>query len=142
MIDEQENIARQMMDPNSALNRNKKMQMRNNQFDMLGQQNQMNMQNAYMTNMDPVQAAAQQMKQQNQTMGQLGNQFSNMENQQYGQGLLNLQNVMGMRKGEGERLANAHINQVNAHNARRQSNMNMTTGLLSSAMGMFSFGGG
>ena len=54
---------------------------------------------------------------------------------QYDSGLANLQNVMSMRKGEGERLSNAHINTVNAANARRQSNMNMTTGLIGSALG-------
>ena len=41
-----------------------------------------------------------------------------------------LGNVMGMRQGEGERLSNAHIQQVNAANARRQANMGMGMGLL------------
>ena len=141
MIDEQENIARQMMDPHSELNRNRMQLMKKNQFDMLGQQSQDAMQQAYMMNVSPAQMIANQAKMRNQSMGSLGAQFSGLLGQQYNQGLGNLQNVMSLRQGEGERLSQAHINKVNAHNARRQSRMNMTTGLLGTAVSAFGGGG-
>ena len=40
---------------------------------------------------------------------------------------------MGARQGEGERLSNMHLQQVNAHNARRQGNMNMAMGGIQAA---------
>ena len=135
MANEQERIAREMMDPNSPLNQRQRMQMRRENFDMLGQQNQMAMQNAYMTNLSPAQMMAQQQKANNQSQGLLGQSMGNMFQNQYQSGLANLQGVMQHRKGEGERLAQAHINEVNAHNARRNANMQMTAGLVGSALG-------
>ena len=121
MINEQEDIARAMMNPNSQLNQNRQNMLRAQSFDMLGQQNQSLMQNAYMTNLSPAQMMAQQQSMANQNQGQFGQQMQGLLQGQYDSGLANLQNVMSMRKGEGERLSNAHINTVNAANARRQS---------------------
>ena len=81
---------------------------------------------------------AQQNASSNRMLGQFGQQSEQMLTSNYNQGLLGLQNVMGMRKGEGERLSNAHIQQVNASNARRQANMSMTASLAGAAMSAFS----
>ena len=135
MLNEQEDIARQMMDPNSQLNRGRQDMLRQNSYDMLGEQNQNLMQNAYMTNVSPAQMMAQQTQMANQQQGQFGGQMQGLLQGQFDQGNANLGNVMSMRKGEGERLSNAHIQTVNAHNARRQANMDLTVGLVGTALG-------
>ena len=135
MIGEQEDIARDMMDPNSRFNLQQQQQLRNNQMDLVASQNQGLMGMAAMTGMSSGQAGMQAASNMNTARAQMGGQFAAMNNQQYNQGLGLLQNVMSMKKGEGERLANAHIQQVNAHNARRDANMQMTAGLDGSALG-------
>jgi len=138
MIGEQEDISRSMMDPNSRYNLQQQQQLRNNQMDLVAGHNQGLMGMAAMSGMSPGQAAMQARGNMNTSRAQMGGQFSSMANNQYQQGLGLLQNVMSLKKGEGERLSNAHIQEVNAHNARRQANMNMTAGLVGSALG---FGG-
>lgn len=128
MIDEQENIAREMMDPFSARNMQKQEMMRSNQMDMIGSQNQSLMKAAAMNNMSPAQAMMQQRMNTSTATGGMAQQAMQMQEGSYNQGLGLLGGVMGMRQGEGERLSNMHIQKVNAHNARRQANMNMTTG--------------
>ena len=104
-------------------------------MDLVASQNQGLMGMAAMTGMSSGQAGMQAASNMNTARAQMGGQFAAMNNQQYNQGLGLLQNVMSMKKGEGERLANAHIQQVNAHNARRDANMQMTAGLVGSALG-------
>jgi len=130
MIDEQEDISRQMMDPMSRLNQQRQGMLRQNTFDMLGYQQQDLASTGAMNNMTPAQIMMQQRSMGNQARGQFGQQMQGMLGEQYSQGLMGLQNVMQMRQGEGERLSNAHIQQVNAANARRQANMGMGMGLL------------
>ena len=130
MIDEQENIAREMMDPFSAKNMQKQEMMRSNQMDMIGSQNQSLMKAAAMNNMSPAQAMMQQRMNTSTATGGMAQQSMQMQEGSYNQGLGLLGGVMGMRQGEGERQSNMHIQQVNAHNARRQSNMNMLTGAI------------
>ena len=88
-----------------------------------------------MNNLSPAQQMAQQQQMSNRTTGQFGQQMDSMFQNQYNQGLSGLMGVSQMRKGEGERLSNAHIQKVNAHNAARQSRMDMTTGLIGAGLG-------
>ena len=134
MIDEQEDISRQMMDPMSRLNQQRQGMLRQNTFDMLGYQQQDLASTGAMNNMTPAQMMMQQRSMGNQARGQFGQQMQGMLGEQYSQGLMGLQNVMQMRQGEGERLSNAHIQQINAANARRQANMGMGMGLLGMAV--------
>lgn len=135
MVNEQEGIFRDMMDPNSVMNVKNENFLRQNTFDMANLQNRNTSSMGIMNNMSPAQILAQNQANTNRIAGNFGSQMHGIRQDAYNQGLLGLQNVMGWRKGEGERLANAHINQINAHNARRASRMNMTTGLLGSALG-------
>jgi hypothetical protein len=130
MLNEQEDIARQMMNPDSMLNMRQKNMLSRQNFDLLGQQNQNLLQNAYMTNMSPAQMMAQQSSQNNQNAGMFGQQMGGLMQNQYSMGNQNLQSVMQMRQGEGERLSNMHIQQVNASNAARQSRMGFASSLL------------
>tara|TARA_Y100000401_G_scaffold15199_3_gene10311 strand:+ start:814 stop:1530 length:717 start_codon:yes stop_codon:yes gene_type:complete len=137
LIDEQEDIARQMMNPNSRINMQQQQFARQNAMDLAATQNQGLMGAAAMGGVSAGQAAMQARSNMNTARAQLGAQFGQMQQGQYASGLGLLQNVSGMRKGEGERLSNMHIQQVNAHNAARQANMQMTAQLAGSAMMAF-----
>ena len=130
MIDEQEDISRQMMDPNSLLNLNLQSRLRRDNYDMANFQNRNIASQGAMGGLSQGQVAAQQAANFNQSRGTFGRQMEDMLQGQYNQGLMGLQNVMSMRQGEGERLSNMHIQQVNAANARRQANMGFATSLL------------
>tara|TARA_R100000995_G_scaffold84324_1_gene62650 strand:+ start:2248 stop:2967 length:720 start_codon:yes stop_codon:yes gene_type:complete len=138
MIGEQEDIARMMMDPNSRMNLQQKQSLRSNAYDMMGAQNQGLMGMAAMQGMSPGQAAMQARGNMQTGRNELGGQFAGMEQAQYSQGLMGLQNVMSMRQGEGERHANMYMQEVNAHNQARQNNMSMATQLAGAAIGAFS----
>ena len=136
MIDEQEDISRQMMDPNSLMNVQRQNMLRESNFDMMSAQgNQLQAQGA-MTGSNAAQTRAQMMANMNTGRGQMGAQMQGLLGSQYETGLANLQNVMGQRKGEGERLSNMHIQQVNAANAARQSRQGNLSSLLGMAVGM------
>ena len=137
MIDEQEDIARQLMDPNSLLNMSQMNMLRENQMDLLAQQQQGLQASGMIGGLSPAQIQMNQNKIANQTLGQLGNQFDQLNRANYSQGLMGLQNVMSMRQGEGERLSNMHIQEVNAANAARQSNIGNFTGLLGMGLEYF-----
>jgi len=130
MVNQYEDIAQGMMDPNSVHNQSKVNQLRANTYDNLGMQNQNLLSMGMMQNLSPAQMMAQQRAQSNQTLGNLGTNIQNLQSDQYNQGILNLQNVMGMRRGEADRLSNMHVQQVNASNAARQNRMSMTSGLI------------
>ena len=144
MITEQEDIAKQQMDPNSLLNQNMMNQMRGNTFDLANEQNNQIMENLASSGgggVAPAQMIAAQQANSNVTGGNFANQMQSFLSNQFNTGISGLLNVANMRKGEGERLSNMHINEVNAHNARRQANMDMTTGLLGSAFKMNAMAG-
>ena len=147
MIDRFEGIADDQMDYDSVMNRTARNRFMNQSYDMLGQNQNQLQQTAMMNNLSPAQMMAQQQQMANRTTGQFGTQMDQMYQNQYNQGLAGLMNVSQMRKGEGERLANAHIQSVNAHNQRRQGRMGLATGLLGMGLsfasgGMFGGGGG
>tara|TARA_R100001594_G_scaffold13276_1_gene28722 strand:- start:4071 stop:4796 length:726 start_codon:yes stop_codon:yes gene_type:complete len=133
MIDEQEDIAREMMNPNSRLNMQQRQATRMNQMDLAATQNQGLLSAAAMGGVSSGQAAMQARGNMNTARAQMGQQFSQMNQAQYTSGLGLLQNVAGMRQGEGERLSNMHIQEVNAHNAARQANMQMVAQMAGSA---------
>jgi len=135
MIDEQEMIARQMMDPSSRMNLQQQQQMRQNQYDAMGAQNQGLMAAAASSGMSSGQMAMQARQNMNTGRAQMGNQFQGLLASQNQMGLGMLGNVMQMRQGEGERQANMYMQEVNAHNARRQANIGMVTSLAGAAIG-------
>ena len=130
MVDEQEDISRQMMDPNSRMNRELRQRLFQNQSNQLAQGNQQLSKLAAQTGMSPAQLMMQQRMSQNTAMGNMSEQTASLDQQRWGQGLGLLQQVMGARQGEAERLSNMHIQNVNAHNQRRQQRMGTFTGLL------------
>ena len=108
MIPEQENIARGLMDEDSALNRGWKTRFMQQQRDQMALTQRKLQDTAALTGSSPAQMMMQQ-------------------------GFNQLGNVMQLKKGVGERLSQAHINQVNAANAARASRMSTTMGLLGTA---------
>lgn len=136
MLGEQEDIARQMMDPNSAINRQQQMMMRRNQMDLTSVQNQGLLSTAAMGGVSQGQAAMQAGSNFNTSRAQMGQQYAGMMQNQFGQGLGLLGNVMSGVKGEGERQADMYMQEINAANAARQQNMQMATQLAGAAMSM------
>ena len=136
MVNEQEDIARQQMDPNSLLNQTMQNNLQQQQGDVLAQQNLNTQSTAAMQGVSPGQMAQMTQNQSTAARGQFGNQMQGLLQSQFSQGMGGLQNVMGARQGEAERLSNMHIQQVNAANARRQANMNLGMDMAKMAMGV------
>ena len=135
MIDKFEGWGEDMMDPMSRRNLDMQSRMYQNQSDLVAQSNQGLSRFGAQTNMSPAQVGMQAQMQRNKMMGGFGDQMQGIFQQQYGQGLGLMQGVMGARQGEGERLSNMHIKQVEAHNARRQQNMGLFTSLVGAGIG-------
>ena len=133
MIPEQENIARGLMDEDSALNRGWKTRFMQQQRDQMALTQRKLQDTAAMTGSSPAQMMMQQRMAANQQQGQFGDQWQGLLNNRWQQGFNQLGNVMQLKKGVGERLSQAHINQVNAANAARASRMSTTMGLLGTA---------
>ena len=135
MINEQEDIFKQQMDPNSLLNQTMQNNMLQQNLDLQSQQNLSTQGTAAMQGVSPGQITQMIHNQNTANRGQFGNQMQNFMTGQFQAGLGGLGGIAQARKGEGERLSNMHIQEVNAHNARRQSNMDMGMSLLGMAIG-------
>ena len=142
MINEQEDIFKQQMDPNSLLNQTMQNNMLQQNLDMQSQQNLGTQATASMQGVSPGQITQMLHNQNTSSRGQFGNQMQNFMTGQFQAGLGGLAGVAQARKGEGERLSNQHIQKVNASNARRQANMDMSMGIAGSLMGLPGLGGG
>ena len=136
MVGEQEDISRQMMDPNSMINRQQQNMMRNQNFDTIGAQNQGLMGMASMGGVSGGQAAAQARANMTTGRGQMGQQFGSMLQSQHGAGLDLFSRAMSGRQQIGERGAQMYMEQINAHNAARQQNQAMAVQLAGAAMSM------
>jgi hypothetical protein len=134
MINEQESIARDQMDPNSFLNQMLQNNMARQNADVMAQQNRLSAATGASQGVSGGQIHQMIQNASSQNIGNFGNRMTDFVSSQYDRGLGGLQNVMGMRQGEAERLSNMHIQNVNAANAIRQGRMNTITGLLGGAM--------
>ena len=135
IINQQGDIANQMLDSNSLLNMQRQNMVRNQSFDMAGMQNQQTMKLGAMTGMSAGQMLANTGANSSRARGELGMQFNNLLSSQYDRGLGLLGQVGQARQGEADREANQYLAGVNAHNARRQGNMQMGVDLLGLAVG-------
>ena len=143
LMDEQIGMARAMMDPNSEMNRNMTNQMQDTahtQAREAGAQSAMQMrQLAAQTGMSPGQAAMQQRMSMQQAQSQTGGIDMSMQKylqsqQQAGLGVMG--NMSQQQQSMNENSANAYVQQINAHNAARQSRVGMVAGLAQGAMSM------
>jgi hypothetical protein len=136
IINQQGDIANQMLDSNSLLNQQRQGMLRNQSFDMAGMQNQQTMKLGAMTGMSAGQMMANTAANSSRARGELGMQFNNLLSSQHDRGLGLLGQVGQMRRGEGDRESNQYMAQINAHNARRNSNTQIGSDLFSLAMGV------
>jgi hypothetical protein len=125
LVNEQIGYGRDLMDPNSQMNmayKNHLQQQMMQSGQNIGSQVQ---KIGAMRGVSPAQAMMQARMGMNQSMGQgQGNLMNWMQGQQQaGFGLLG--NMTGMMQGLNENQANAYVQQINAHNARRSGRMNM-----------------
>ena len=135
IINQQGDIANQMLDSNSLLNQHRQGMLRNQAFDMAGMQNQQTMKMGAMTGMSAGQMLANTSANDARARGELGMQFNNLLSSQHDRGLGLLGQVGQMRQGEADRESNQYLAKINAHNARRNSNMQMGVDLLGMAVG-------
>ena len=135
MVDEQEQFARQAMDPNSARNRQMRDQVRMQSFDLAGAQNQGLMSAASMNNMSPGQLAMQQSVNSSNMNNQFSNQMTGLMSSQYNAGMNMFSESMQNRKGIGERGANMYMQKVNAANEARAGNISMVKELVVAGLG-------
>ena len=142
MVNESTGYARGLIDPNSEFNirnRNLLQMMNQSSGQQIGQQMQ---KMGAMYGASPAQAMMQARMGMNQSMGQ--------GSQNYMQGLLGTQ-LQGMnlfntatqnQRGLSENLANAYVQKINAHNARRQNRVGQLFGLAGAALGGLQYGPG
>ena len=97
-----------------------------------------------MSGVSPGQAMMQSRMAQNQAMGGVNDKWQDMLQKRFGQGVGLMNNMIqaqsGMasqQQGLDENIANAYVQQVNAHNARRNKNMGMGMSLLGGVVGGF-----
>jgi len=133
---EQEGIARQMMDPKSMLNFSQQNFLRQNQYDFANMQNRQLKKVGAMTGMSPGQTTANIMANMNTMRGDANRQFQEMLFNQYDKGLGLLQGVGQMKLGEASRQGDLYMAQINAHNARRQANMQMGVDAIGMGLGI------
>lgn len=124
MVQEQAELARGMMDPQSAYSRQRMQQLRNVHADTTAVQNQGLIGLGASMNMNPAQLAMQAQMNRHTGRGTVGQQFDQGWQNQFQQGL-NLQNQAATGfENIGSRISNMHMQQVNAQNAavdRRQN---------------------
>ena len=87
MIDEQESLARDMMNPNSRVNRQQQQLIRSNQMDLVASQNQGLMGAAAMGGVSSGQAAMQASANMNTGRAQMGQQYGMMLQNQFSGGM-------------------------------------------------------
>jgi hypothetical protein len=119
-----------MMDPMSQASQQYFNRMQSNAQTQGG----VNMQNiqklASMGNMNPASALANIRGGNQELLGGVQDRFSSFMQNRENTGISLLDKYMRGQQSEGERQSNMHIQQVNAHNAARQANMQMGTDLL------------
>ena len=135
LVNEQIGYSRDMMDPNSQMNlayKNHLMGQARTQGADMGQQMS---KIAAQTGISPAQAMMQARMGQNQISGQSGGNLMNWMQGQQQAGLGLLGSMTGMQQGLNENQANAYVQQINAHNARRSGRMNFAKDLAGMAIG-------
>lgn len=125
IVNQQGDIANQMLDSNSLLNQQRQGMLRQQQADTAGMQNQQTMKMGAMTGMSAGQMMANTGANNARSRGEMGMQFNNMLSGQHDRGLGLLGQVGQMRQGTAERESGQYMAEINAHNARRNSNMQM-----------------
>jgi hypothetical protein len=134
LVNEQLGMSRNMMDPDSLMN----MGMRNymqSQASTQGAQigSQMNKM-AAMTGASPAQAMMQARMGMSGAMGGVEDNYLQWMQGQQQQGLGLMGNMTGMMQGLNENEANAYVQKVNAHNAKRAGRVGFATGLMGTAI--------
>ena len=135
LVTEQIGYGRDMMDPGSQMNlayKNHLMSQARTQGADLG--NQMS-KIAAQTGISPAQAMMQARMGQTQIAGQSGGNLMNWMQGQQQAGLGLLGSMTGMQQGLNENQANAYVQQINAHNARRAGRLNFAKDLAGMAIG-------
>tara|TARA_R100000458_G_C8129044_1_gene144846 strand:- start:61 stop:606 length:546 start_codon:yes stop_codon:yes gene_type:complete len=140
LVNEQLGISRNMMDPNSLMNigmRNYMQSQAATQGAQIGSQME---KMAAMTGTSPGQAMMQARMGMSGAMSGVEDDYLQWMQGQQQQGLGLMGNMTGMMQGLNENEANAYVQSINAHNAKRASRVGMFTSLAGAAIGAFTGG--
>ena len=133
LIDEQVGLSRNMMDPNSAINRQMKDLMAQRASETGAQTGSQALKIAAMKGVSPGQALMQQRMAQNQATGGVNQNWLQQLQGRFGQGLGLMGNMTQMQQGMDENLMNAYMANVQAQNQAQQGG-----GLMGDIMGLAS----
>ena len=138
LVTEQLGIARDLMDPNSAINKRQKMMMAQRAAEVGAQSSRDIGRTAAMMGgqASPGQILMQQRMAQNQAMGGVDSQFMDTLGTNFTSGMGLMTGMTGMQQGLDENLANAYVNKIAQHNQARQGRISNVMGLAGAAMGM------
>jgi len=121
LIDEQIGLGRNMMDPNSVINRQMRDMMAQRASETGAQTGSQALKIAAMKGVSPGQAIMQQRMAQNQASGSVNQNWINQLQQRFGQGLGVMGNMTQMQQGMDENLMNAYMANVQAQNQGQAS---------------------
>jgi hypothetical protein len=134
MVDDLVDEAAQARDPQSLRNRNLLGQLKSGMYDQLATSQQNIGAMGAQTGASAGQTQMNLLANQANARGNFGMQETNFLNQQYNTGMSLFDRAMQARRGQGERMSNMYIQDVNAHNQARQNNMQMVTDLAGTAL--------
>ena len=133
LIDEQVGLSRNMMDPNSVVNRQMRDMMAQRASETGAQTGSQALKIAAMKGVSSGQAGMQQRMAQNQALGGVNQNWLQQLHQRFGQGLGLMGNMTQMQQGMDENLMNAYMANINAQNQAQQSGGGAMQGLISIA---------
>tara|TARA_R100000808_G_scaffold6623_1_gene19535 strand:- start:16756 stop:17367 length:612 start_codon:yes stop_codon:yes gene_type:complete len=139
LVEQQKDIAQQMLDPNSQMQQEQRALMNQQYSDQVAQQNQDLQATAAMRGVSPGQIAQMQRASMNQSRGQFASSMKDLAMQQQSGGLNLLGQMTGWQEKMDSNRANAYVQQINAHNQRRAGNMSMAGSLLGGVIGGMDF---
>ena len=134
LVTEQLGLSRQMMDPNSAINAQMRHMMAQQAGTAGAQTGQQMEKMGAMAGVSPAQSMMQARMGMKSQMGGVSQNWQNQMQNQFSQGLGLMGNMTGMQQGLDENLGNAYVQDINARNQARQSNMNMASGLIGAGL--------
>ena len=134
LVNEQLGSYRQMMDPNSNMNMQMQQMMQSNASTQGAQIGSQMSKMGAQTGMSPAQAMMHSRMAQKDSTSGLNDQYMQYMQGQNKQGLMGMGNMTQMQQGLNENEANAYVQQINAHNAKRAGRVGFATSLMGTAI--------
>ena len=134
LVNEQLGSYREMMDPNSSMNMQMQNMMQSNASTQGAQIGSQMSKMAAQTGMSPAQAMMHSRMAQKDATSGLNDQYMQYMQRQNQTGLMGMGNMTQMQQGLNENEANAYVQKINAHNAKRAGRVGFATSLMGTAI--------